>query len=347
MILKTKIYTTSDPEWVKDNLPYIQQQLGKAKNLVVEDIVVERIKLDNMPTIKNGDGDNIPDWSWLKKNIFESGYNAVCVHISSTERRKFDLAAKYGGYYNWENDDVIECYITVNKSRNNAYGYDFDNFTRIFIHELCHGFDVWTHGKPNINVHHWDYDLKKIHELPAEYDFNRMPILVTVNLMKALLIKIIERLTMKLAILEKPQSLLHPVEEYKNSITQDYGVKTPISTLTGRHIGCDYATPSNTPVRAPWDGAVTVTGYSATLGNFCHYQYTRQGQKYTDRYLHLKESPKAGLYKRGNIVGRTGNTGKSQGYHIHLDIWIGDVDLTNINKINWSAVTVDPKNHYV
>ena len=111
-------------------------------------------------------------------------------------------------------------------------------------------------------------------------------------------------------------------------------------------MGTDYGTPNGTPVRAPWNGTVTVSGYTALLGYYCHYTYTYQGQQYTDRYLHLQAAPQRGTYKRGAIIGKTGKSGRVTGYHCHIDVWVGDVDLTSINKTNWSQLTRNPEEHY-
>jgi hypothetical protein len=152
--------------------------------------------------------------------------------------------------------------------------------------------------------------------------------------------------TLYYTLIAMQQTLLHPIEDYKQYVTQEYGVFDTAYTLTHRHIGCDWATPKGTPVRAPWGGTVTVAGYSSVLGYHCHYQYTYKGQQYTDRYLHLQSQPLTGAYNRGSIIGRTGNSGYSQGYHLHADVWIGDVDLTSINKKNWAEKTRDPQKHY-
>lgn len=143
-------------------------------------------------------------------------------------------------------------------------------------------------------------------------------------------------------------TLLHPIEPYKDYVTQGYGVYKPEwYPQTSHHIGVDIACPVGTPVRAPWDGKVTVAGYTRSMGYFCHYQYTYQGQQYTERYAHLSKMPKIGTYKRGTIVGRTGQTGFVTGPSIHWDIHIDDVDITSLNKWNFRSKTINPLKHYV
>lgn len=194
MHLRVKIYTTSKGSWVEDRIPWIKKQLEKARNLTTS-IEVKKIILDELPIIFDKEY-QVPDWKWLKQNIFEPGYDIVGLHLNSVDKEKFGLDDRLGGYYHYELDDILDFYIVANE-KTKASGYDFDGFSRIMIHEICHGFDSWKYAKPNVNVHHWDYELKKIHELPATYDFNYMPILNTINLIKSALVRIIQLLMNK------------------------------------------------------------------------------------------------------------------------------------------------------
>lgn len=245
---------------------------------------------------------------------------------------------------------------------------DRKNIEDTIEHELLHiaDYSIWTYLGINLKdmfgVNNFATDI--VHgEHPdyKEYEYGQVWKIVNPLLLQALikrknkailsyqdeLLIIIRETLLKIRDkISEMETLLHPLGSYKDYVTQGYGVRNPIYTLTGVHIGTDYACPVGTPVYAPWDGEVTVAGYSDVLGYFCHYQYTYQGQQYTDRYLHLKEKPRTGSYSRGNIVGRTGNSGLSTNPHCHIDIWTGDVDLTIINKKNWSTLTVDPEKHY-
>lgn len=172
------------------------------------------------------------------------------------------------------------------------------------------------------------------------------------SLLKRLLLELklwqlVLELTKKLNNTAGVQPLLHPLpKEYQQMITQEYGVPNKAYSLTGHHIGTDWAVPLGTPIYAPCDGVMTVAGYSKVLGFFCHYTYSFEGKQYTARFLHQQKTPKMGTYRCGNIIGRTGNSGMSTGYHLHCDVWVGDVDLTIINKNNWRTLTVSPQQHY-
>lgn len=145
------------------------------------------------------------------------------------------------------------------------------------------------------------------------------------------------------------EGLLHPVEEYRELITQPYGVPNKAwYPQTGHHIGHDLACPIGTPVRAPWNGKIIVAGWSDTIGYFCHYKYTHKGETFTERYLHLQSQPVIGSYKRGKIIARTGDTGSaSKGIHFHFDIHVNDVDITSLNSQNFRSRTINPAEHYV
>jgi len=143
------------------------------------------------------------------------------------------------------------------------------------------------------------------------------------------------------------ETLIHPVEKYKEYITQAYGVPNKIwYPLSGFHIGTDYACPDNTLVKAPIGGEVITAGKSRSLGNYCHYQYAYKGQVYVERWLHLSIIPKIGEYKQNETVAITGGTGRVTGDHLHQDIWLDEVRLDLINSKNWRELTINPQTHY-
>lgn len=142
------------------------------------------------------------------------------------------------------------------------------------------------------------------------------------------------------------QPLLHPVADYQNVITQGYAVANRAYSITGHHIGTDYGCPVGTPVRAPQDGKITVAGESNALGFFCYYEYRHKGRVYVERFMHMRSAVKTGEFKRGQIVGYTGNTGFSTGPHFHHDIWLDQVQMEKINRNNFRDLTVNPQVHY-
>ncbi|MBE0507064.1 MAG: peptidoglycan DD-metalloendopeptidase family protein [Marinospirillum sp.] len=95
--------------------------------------------------------------------------------------------------------------------------------------------------------------------------------------------------------------------------------------VTGRvqpHYGTDFATPTGTPVRAPADGRVIRTGRNHHYAG--NYLVIDHGQGFETRYLHLHriQVNRGADIKRGQIIGQTGNTGRSTGPHLHYELHI-------------------------
>ena len=250
-------------------------------------------------------------------------------------------------YDNSDRDGIFDFYVGLktrldHRARKNGFK---SNFAWEFIHEILHGYEQ------NSGREYLGSNADRTHDWEAQ---GRLKELLAENLVSG-----IELQKKQISLLQKliatliapkpkpPTTLLHPVEKYKEYISQAYGVEDKVNyPQTGHHIGTDYACPIGTPVCAPWDGEVVVSGNSPALGNFCHYKYTYQGQVYTARFMHLSAVPHQTTYRRGEVVELSGKTGRVTGPHLHCDIWIGDVRLDLINKTNWSTLTVDPQKHY-
>ncbi len=94
----------------------------------------------------------------------------------------------------------------------------------------------------------------------------------------------------------------------------------PIDKIRKLHTGCDFSCPIGYPVYASGDGVVEVADY-----NFFGYGNNiiiNHGFGYKTRYAHLDAIfVKKGMkVKRGELLGQTGNTGKSSGPHLHYEV---------------------------
>jgi len=126
-------------------------------------------------------------------------------------------------------------------------------------------------------------------------------------------------------------ALAHPIKDGK--ITTTYGKKGKSWSL-GYHTGVDYAVPIGTDVFAVCDGQVTKANWGAAYG-------IQIVQKISDNefciYAHLSKSlvkPEEKVVK-GQLIGKTGNTGNSTGPHLHFE---------TRNNVRWSAgKAFDPK----
>lgn len=105
----------------------------------------------------------------------------------------------------------------------------------------------------------------------------------------------------------------------------------PTSFNGGRHYGIDYGTPIGTPVHATTSGTVSKLhnmggGLVAKL----------KTGKLTQFFMHLADIVKTGSVKAGDLIAKTGNSGKwTTGPHIHWQAQQGS-DIMNQN-------TVDPR----
>lgn len=97
----------------------------------------------------------------------------------------------------------------------------------------------------------------------------------------------------------------------------------PITRKVSGHRGLDISNNPGTVIRAPSDGIVR---YSGRYGKFGNYISLVHGYGVVTKYGHLSDTVvKSGqVVKRGDIIARMGNSGKSTGTHVHYEIWIND-----------------------
>lgn len=96
--------------------------------------------------------------------------------------------------------------------------------------------------------------------------------------------------------------------------------------VTGRykpHYGVDLKAPVGTPVYAPASGTVTFAGYQKAAG---YYITVDHGHGYTTTYMHLSKIKvrKGESITTGQVIARTGNTGRTTGPHLHYEVRIND-----------------------
>lgn len=111
-----------------------------------------------------------------------------------------------------------------------------------------------------------------------------------------------------------------PVSMDLATISGGYGMRRdPGSGVAKFHPGIDLAAPEGTPVFAAANGTVSMASRKNVFGNVVEIDH---GYDYLTRYAHLsqiavKEGDKV---KRGQLIGRVGNTGKSTGPHLHFEV---------------------------
>ncbi len=158
---------------------------------------------------------------------------------------------------------------------------------------------------------------------------------------------------------KRPGMFAWPVE--KPMITQNYG---EVTRYRGRllyngkpHNGTDFGLPIGSSVMAVDDGIVTA------VGNNGKYQYGKYVLVHHDNnlatlYAHLSKNDIVRVgdrVSRGQVIGRSGNTGYSTGAHLHLGLYWDDpslgrgVQLQYVSNCNCGLVpigiVVDPKDY--
>lgn len=106
-----------------------------------------------------------------------------------------------------------------------------------------------------------------------------------------------------------------------------YGWRTdPVYKTRRFHKGIDFSVPVGTDIYATADGVISYVGYQR--GGYGHCIKIDHGYDYTTVYAHLKNTNKVRLgqkVKRGDIIGESGNSGKSVGPHLHYEVQIRGV----------------------
>lgn len=128
-------------------------------------------------------------------------------------------------------------------------------------------------------------------------------------------------------ILEPLQNLALPVDPEYFNIVSGYGTRVhPINGNSGIHWGIDISAEGieNKPVYAVLDGVIEFAGTHETYGKMV--RIAHENGKIKSIYAHLKEIPEniypAVHVKKGQIIGRVGNTGLSTGPHLHFELRI-------------------------
>jgi len=135
---------------------------------------------------------------------------------------------------------------------------------------------------------------------------------------------------------------IQPVKnENLKRIASGYGWRSdPFTKVKKFHNGMDFSAPRGTPVYATGDGRIERADNRSTgYGNHIRVDH---GYGYTSLYAHLyKYNVRPGQrVKRGDVIGFVGSTGRSQGPHLHYEIF---KDGEHINPINFYYGHLSPE----
>ncbi len=120
-----------------------------------------------------------------------------------------------------------------------------------------------------------------------------------------------------------------------------YGWRSdPFTKARKMHWGMDFTAPKGTPVYASGDGKVSrADNNSSGYGKHIRIEH---GYGYMSLYGHLSQyNVKVGQkVKRGDLIGFVGSTGRSEGPHLHYEVW---KDGDRINPINFYYGSLTPE----
>lgn len=121
--------------------------------------------------------------------------------------------------------------------------------------------------------------------------------------------------------------MIHPIPGAR--VSQRFGENPDAYAPYGLagHEGLDLAVPVGTPVRAAHDGTATVRLGSPTYGHYV----TVQSEQVDTLYAHLSRVhvEQGDAVRAGDIIGLSGNTGRSFGDHLHFGVRPNPIDLLN------------------
>lgn len=340
-MLKLLILTTDKSllKWksLPSKLAFIKKALNSGENA---DFEVEVKYTDSTPLVTNGRVDH----AWLEEHnrpYFSQGYDLIGFHMSRAQWKELGLIESLRGSNPRDNSEQEDFYFSSDE-KNKRKGKD--RFTQVCLHEAAHAYYQET-GQSDL-THEWherNPDISGLFKLMdwSLYQPYRLGLRYYLNLLErkfGLLSTIFSKSEPTRPLVLKKR-LPSPFNE---KVSQGYGVKNAIYSMTGRHIGVDYACPVGTPIFAPADGEITVSGEHSTLGKFCYFTYVWEGKTRVERNLHQSKLMPRGKYKAGDVIGYSGNTGMSTGPHYHVDGWWNEVNTAKINKTNWNELTYDP-----
>ncbi len=108
--------------------------------------------------------------------------------------------------------------------------------------------------------------------------------------------------------------------DWTSKISSQYGWRVhPVDNVKKFHAGVDIALPTGTPIKSVMTGTVITAKYSESAGNYIE---IRDETGYVSIYMHCNTMNVhvGDTVEKGDLIATVGNTGKSTGAHLHLQI---------------------------
>jgi len=125
-------------------------------------------------------------------------------------------------------------------------------------------------------------------------------------------------------------------------IASGFGMRMhPILKTRRLHAGLDFSAPRGTDVHATGNGKVIKAGWSGGYGKLIEIDH---GHNYRTRYAHLSKMlvRKGQKVKRGQVIGKVGNTGLSVSSHLHYEVYHKGKP---VNPVNYFFADVTPEEY--
>lgn len=134
----------------------------------------------------------------------------------------------------------------------------------------------------------------------------------------------------------------YPLDNFPR-VTTEYMVPEKMASL-GKHLGIDWEAKVGTPVYSPGNGTVSDVSTGAAGGKTIAVDIGG----YTWRFLHLSEQlvKKGDLVSEGQIIAKTGKTGKVTGAHLHCDVRVkGTAWNASLGNYRNPRAVIEEANH--
>ncbi len=134
---------------------------------------------------------------------------------------------------------------------------------------------------------------------------------------------------------------IFPVEGYLASLFGNR--KNPFTGKVSHHNGIDISNREGTPIISPADGIVDNVRMEEDMGLFLVIDH---GYNTVTRYGHLERTyVYAGtIVKRGDLIARVGNSGRSSGPHLHYELLVNDQYVNPMKYLKKENLLVNDQN---
>ncbi len=111
--------------------------------------------------------------------------------------------------------------------------------------------------------------------------------------------------------------------------------------VRSRHLGLDLRGRRGTPVRAPADGRVLLTGNFYFQGNAV---YVDHGLGLVTAYFHFSSTAvrEGEVVRKGQVLGRVGSTGRSTAPHLHWSAYVAGENIDPESLVGFELPAVEP-----